>query len=132
MLDRWDAREPFYVSVWSGCDLGAQSLCCFLCFCISLFWPGMVLNQGQRSIVVSDWEPYLDTLFPTCVCGRLTFLKAHSLKCHGLFLYCLLFCRQHLLLKVCTLTTLHLGPVLPSAVTNGIEIEWNGNRMEWK
>jgi hypothetical protein len=35
-------------------------------------WPGMVLNQGQLSIVVSDWEPYLGTLFATCVCGKLT------------------------------------------------------------
>ena len=37
--------------------------------CISLFWPGMVLNQGQLSIVVSDWEPYLSSLFPPVFCG---------------------------------------------------------------
>ena len=37
----------------------------FLCVCISLFWPGMVLNQGQLSIVVSDWEQYLGSFFPT-------------------------------------------------------------------
>jgi hypothetical protein len=35
----------------------------FLCFGISLFWPGMVLNQGQLSIVVSDWESYLGSPF---------------------------------------------------------------------
>ena len=34
-------------------------LFCFLCFFISMFWPGMVLNQGQLSIVASDWESYL-------------------------------------------------------------------------
>ena len=73
MLARWDAREPFYVSVWSGCDLGGHSLFFFLCFCISMFWPGMVLNQGQLSIVVSDWKSYLGSL---CHCGKLTLLEA--------------------------------------------------------
>ena len=32
-------------------------------FCISMFWPGMVLNQGQLSIFVSEWEPYLGSPF---------------------------------------------------------------------
>jgi hypothetical protein len=31
-------------------------------FCGSMFWPGMVLNQGQLSIVVSDWESYLGSM----------------------------------------------------------------------
>ena len=31
-------------------------------FCISMFRPGMVLNQGQLSFVVSDWESYLASL----------------------------------------------------------------------
>ena len=31
----------------------------FLCV-----WLGMVLNQGQLSIVVSDWESYLGSFFP--------------------------------------------------------------------
>jgi hypothetical protein len=35
----------------------------FLCFCISLFWPGMALNQGQLYIIVADLEPYLGSLF---------------------------------------------------------------------
>ena len=37
----------------------------FVClsFCISIFRPGMVLNQGQLSFVVSDWESYLSSLF---------------------------------------------------------------------
>ena len=60
-MSRPDLRDPFYVSilVWSGCDLGGHSMFCFLGFCASMFWPGMVLNQGQLSIVVSDWETYL-------------------------------------------------------------------------
>ena len=38
-------------------------------FCISLFWPGVVLNQGQLSIHVSDWEPYLGSPFPPVFVG---------------------------------------------------------------
>ena len=46
----------------------------FLYFCV---WPGMVPNQRQLFIVVSDWEPYLGSLFSHydlwvvvfCVCG---------------------------------------------------------------
>jgi hypothetical protein len=36
----------------------------FVClgFCISMFRPGMVLNQEQLSFVVSDWESYLGSL----------------------------------------------------------------------
>jgi hypothetical protein len=34
----------------------------FLCF-------GQVLNQGQLSIVVSDWEPYLGAFFPPVLVG---------------------------------------------------------------
>ena len=66
--------RAFHVSilVWSGCDLGGHSMFLFLCFCISLFWPGMVLNQGQLSFVVSDWESYLGSLFPFVICGKLT------------------------------------------------------------
>ena len=39
-------------------------------FSVSMFWPGMVLNQGQLSIVVSDWESYLGSLFLFCLCGK--------------------------------------------------------------
>ena len=54
-------REPFTVSIWVGLGViwGGHSMFCFLCFFISMFWPGMVVNQGQLSIVVSDWESYL-------------------------------------------------------------------------
>jgi hypothetical protein len=33
---------------------------CFLFLCV---WPGMVPNQRQLTIVVSDQEPYLGSLF---------------------------------------------------------------------
>jgi hypothetical protein len=49
--------------IWFGQGVcwGGHSM---FCVSISMFWPGMVLIQGQLSIVVSDWEPYLGTLFP--------------------------------------------------------------------
>ena len=52
-LSRPDLREPFYVSilVWAGCDLGGHSMICFLGFCASRFCLGMVLNQGQLSLI---------------------------------------------------------------------------------
>jgi hypothetical protein len=31
-----------------------------------MFWPGIVSNQRQVSIVVSDWMPYLGSLFFVC------------------------------------------------------------------
>ena len=60
-----DLREPFYFSIWLGQGVmwGGHSMFCFLCFFISMFWPGMVVNQGQLSIVVSDWESYLGSPF---------------------------------------------------------------------
>ena len=64
-MSRPDLREPFYVFilVWSVCDLGGHSMLCFLFFFISMFWPGMVLNQGKLSIFVFDWESYLGSPF---------------------------------------------------------------------
>ena len=38
----------------------------FVLLCV---WPGMVPNQRQLSIDVSDWEPYLGSLFPTVFVG---------------------------------------------------------------
>ena len=65
-MSRPDLRACYVsILVWSGCDFGGHSMFFFLCFCISLFWPGMVLNQGQLSIVVSEWEPYLGSFFHT-------------------------------------------------------------------
>ena len=77
-LSRPDLREPFYVSILvrSGCDLGGYSMFFISMFCVSVFWPDMVLNQGQLSIVVSDWESYLGSLFPFCYCGKSPLLVA--------------------------------------------------------
>ena len=51
-----------------------------------MFWPGMVLNQGQLSIVVSDWESYLGSPFPPSV-WVVNFVRGiHSpVKRHGRF-----------------------------------------------
>ena len=45
--------------IWVGILCSFFYVLVFLCF-----WPGMVLNQGQLSTVVSDWEPYLGSFFP--------------------------------------------------------------------
>ena len=50
-------------------------LCCVLCVVFLCVWPGMVPNQRQLSIVVSDLEPYLGSLFPPVFVG-------------GYFLFC--------------------------------------------
>jgi hypothetical protein len=52
--------------VWSGCDLGGHSMFMFLFICV---WPGTVLNQGELSIVVSIWESYLGSFFPSFCVG---------------------------------------------------------------
>ena len=33
------------------------------CLSVSVFGPDMVLNQRQVLVIVSDWEPYLGSLF---------------------------------------------------------------------
>ena len=35
-------------------------------------WPDMVLNQRQVLVIVSDWEPYLGSLFCVGFCGWLS------------------------------------------------------------
>ena len=54
-MSRSDLSSFIYVSVlvWSGRELGGLSMLVFsmLCLCV---WPGMVLNQRQVSLVVSD------------------------------------------------------------------------------
>ena len=66
VLLRPDLRETFYFFIWLGQGViwGGHSM-----LSISLFWPSVVPNQRQLSIVVSDWESYLGSPFPTCVCG---------------------------------------------------------------
>ena len=43
--------------------LGGHSMSFISMICVSMCWPGMVLNHGQLSIVVSDWESYLGSPF---------------------------------------------------------------------
>jgi hypothetical protein len=68
-VSRPDHRDPYYslCLVRSGCDSGGE----VYVFCFFVFCPSVVPNQRQLSIVVSDWESYLGSLFSTCVCGRL-------------------------------------------------------------
>ena len=60
-VSRPDLRDPFYVSilVWSGRELYNIT---YSMFCVSMIFyfyvlAGMVLNQGQLSIVVSFFPP---------------------------------------------------------------------------
>ena len=54
------------VRVWVG--VGSLCLFYYVVFCV---WPGMVLNQRQVLLVVSDWESYLGSLFPPVFRGWL-------------------------------------------------------------
>ena len=55
---------------------------------VSMFWPGMVLNQGQLSIVVFDWESYLGSLFSFWSLWVVVFVCAYSrTELHGRFLF---------------------------------------------
>ena len=63
--------ELFMSPFWFGQGVIWVGILCslFYVFVVLCFWPGMVLNQGQLSIVVSDWEPYLGSFFPQGFCG---------------------------------------------------------------
>jgi hypothetical protein len=75
-VSRPDFRDPFFsMFVRSGCDSDGKSM-----LSISLFWPGMILNQGQLSIVVSDWESYLGSPFPLFHLWDLIFASSVSLQ----------------------------------------------------
>ena len=82
-------------------------------FSVSMFWPGMVLNQGQLSIVVSDWESYLDSLFCHLSCGQLSLLVACIALGSCTFVFGVACFVGDILNKgKCTHTTLHLGPII--------------------
>jgi hypothetical protein len=71
-----------------------------------MFWPDMVLNQGQLSIGVSDWEPYLGSLSLLSV-WELVFVCWHYCLKLGFGLV-IVFVGVILNKKgICTLTTLH-------------------------
>ena len=58
--------------------VGVGSLCFVFRF---LFWPSMVLNQRQVSLVVSDWESYLGSLGFTV--GLSVFVSVSVFGPHG-------------------------------------------------
>ena len=60
-LSRPDLGEPFYFSIWLDQGVIWVAILVFLFLC----WPGMVPNQRQLSVVVSDWRSYLGSLFST-------------------------------------------------------------------
>ena len=119
-LSRPDLSSFLCLYFWfgQGVSWGGHSMFLFyvLYFCV---WPGMVPNQRQLSIVVSDWESYLGSLFPPVFVGScFLFLCLHQTERFRLF--SLLFCYSVFSStnKRWTRTTLHLGPhLLPPAVT---------------
>jgi hypothetical protein len=79
--------SSFFMSLfWFGQSVswGGHSMLFILCFILCVVflcvWPGMVPNQRQLSIVVSDWEPYLGSLF--------------SHLCLWVVVFCLVFCTR--------------------------------------
>ena len=67
LMSRPDLREPFNLSIWLSQGVIWVGILDFLFLC----WPGMVPNQRQLSIVVSDWGSHLGSLFSTFSCGIL-------------------------------------------------------------
>ena len=63
-----------------------------LCVYFSRFyvWPDMVLYQRQVLVMVSDWEPYLDSLFCVGFCGWLSsvFVCLHQTELFCFFHIC--------------------------------------------
>ena len=91
----------FLCFVWSGCDLSGHSMLdvLFVCFYV---WPDMVLNQRQVLVIVSDWEPYLGSLFCVWFCGWM-FLSLCLLHQIGLFsvlhISCFVYCSFIIFIK---------------------------------
>ena len=84
-----------------------------------LCWPGMVLNQRQLSIVVSDWGSYLDSLFPPVVCGIFILYCCVLALQSCMFRFVSLSCFVPVIInkKWLTYPTLHLGPtILPTTI----------------
>ena len=70
--------------------VGVGILCFVLVFLFLCVWPGMVPRQRQLWIVVSDWEPYLGSLFPPGFVGScFLFFCLHQTELFRLFsLFC--------------------------------------------
>jgi hypothetical protein len=125
-VQRAEAPPPHLVRAW----LGVGSLCLyFYDLGISMFRPSMVLNQRQVSLVVSDWESYLGSLF--CHCGLWVIVYVSCLCQNSshysftvvirlLFLYSFVFsCSvlSFIIKSSWTHTTLHFGLLLTTIVT---------------
>jgi hypothetical protein len=62
---------------------------------VYLCWPGMVPNQRQLFIVVSDWGSYLGSHFPIVICGIWTMFVCscvlHCMQLHISFIRFIVF-----------------------------------------
>ena len=99
-----------------GVSWGGHSMFLFyVCVIVICVWPGMVPNQRQLSIIVSDWEPYLGSLFSHyglwvdvfCVC--ISPYRTVSIFIVSLWLFCISVF-SYISIKW-TLTTLRFGLV---------------------
>jgi hypothetical protein len=92
---RPDLRETFYFSLCLGQGemWGGHSIFLFLGSFISMFWPGMVFNQGQLSIIVSDWESNLGSPFSLLSVWVVNFVSGIIAQLS--FTVVSLFCWQH-------------------------------------
>ena len=79
-------RFLFSILVRPGCDSGGNSSFFISMFSISLFLASVVPNQRHLSIVVSDWESYLGSLF-----SNLFFVGSCFLCCRFALQNCLFF-----------------------------------------
>ena len=84
-----------------------------------LCWPGMVSNQRQLFIVVSDWGSYLGSQFLIVLCGILsTDPCVHTSSVTFSLCFIVLF-GEFRFIKICgTLHTLRLGPIIMTSVTS--------------
>ena len=116
---------------------GGHSIFCVLCFLFLCVWPGMVPNQRQLAIVVSDWEPYSGSLFSLYGLWVVIFCLVFLLH-----LTELLVCRFVVFVKYSSLlkwlwirATLQVGPLLllpTTIVTQSIITLRHEGQSIWK
>ena len=112
----------------------------YVCFSMSwyfCFWPGMVLNQRQLSIVVPDWDPYLGSLFSRLMCGWffsvLCFVYSPYRTVSFRSCY-LVFCVHDNTLSIWTLTMLCIGTPLLLPPTMAVTLSFVSPEIpkDWK
>jgi hypothetical protein len=86
-LSHPDHREPFYSPFWLGRGVTRVGNLGILFLC----WPGMVPNQKQLFIVVSDCGSYLGSHFPTVFC-RILFMCSCLWALHFFHVLFVLYC----------------------------------------